>query len=110
MKSDGHRDAIMEPSYDVAGFGYSVNQYTRQPIYVGVYGNSRQPAVARSETGVGSSCPTPSRALPTAVYQPVRSSCPGGVCGQVYYPQRQYVQQPQQWQYQRPGLLGWRTR
>jgi uncharacterized Fe-S cluster protein YjdI len=84
MKSDGHRDAIMEPSYDVAGFGYSVNQYTRQPIYVGVYGNSRQAAPAA--TAIPAARSAVSYTQPRAF-----STCGPNGCRQVFYPQ-----QPQQ--------------
>jgi hypothetical protein len=96
LKSDGHRAALMEPSFDVAGFGQ------RGTVWVGMFGNSRQAAPAATAIPAARSAVSYTQPRAFALAAPM-------AVGQVFYPQqRQYVQQPQQWQYQRPGLFGWR--
>jgi hypothetical protein len=99
-ESDGHRFGMTDPLYDSCGFGYAVN---RKKLY-----GSGFSATAARHTLNSSAPPRQQPRFPaarSAVSYTQPRACPGGVCGQSFYPQRQYVQQPQQWQYQRPGLL-----
>jgi uncharacterized protein YkwD len=103
-ESDGHRFGMTDPLYDSCGFGYAVNR-NGETVWVGLLGNSRTPH-AQFVSAAPAATAIPAARSAVSYTQP--RACPGGVCGQAFYPQRQYVQQPQQWQYQRPGLFGWR--
>lgn len=57
LKSDGHRAALLEPSFDSAGFGQSGT------VHVGMFGNSKVPANQTHDVSM------------------VRGACAGGACG-----------------------------
>jgi uncharacterized protein YkwD len=70
MHSPEHKAALLEPTYDRAGFGFAINKQTGKPIYVGMFGNSKVVAPAQS-----------ARQQPVS-YRQVQSFCTGPNCSQ----------------------------